>query len=270
MELNKRTCEKCGDEKILEEDFLYHSTHKCYSRVCKSCKNEERRGKYIHIESTYIASKTCSICEETKLRITDNFALKSNQTRKIFQKICISCNEKIKEQNKQRKLFEVRGFGDDGSEKACTCCKEIKNTYNNFAYSCTEQRFKSICDKCLYEKQEEKRKNFTEEELQIHLKKGRDAYYKGIDKTLLRNYNRFDLERKYTNDLTLEFIQDSLNKECVYCSAPSTGLDRKDSNLGHTIENCVPCCRTCNTVKMDNFTYEQMLLLGETIKSFKI
>lgn len=28
-------------------------------------------------------------------------------------------------------------------------------------------------------------------------------------------------------------------------------IDRKDSALGYTLENCVSCCKLCNTIKMD-------------------
>lgn len=36
------------------------------------------------------------------------------------------------------------------------------------------------------------------------------------------------------------------------------GLDRVDSNKGHTIDNVVPCCRNCNTMKSD-MTYEEFM-----------
>lgn len=29
------------------------------------------------------------------------------------------------------------------------------------------------------------------------------------------------------------------------------GIDRKDSSKGYTIDNCVPCCTECNTMKSD-------------------
>lgn len=33
-------------------------------------------------------------------------------------------------------------------------------------------------------------------------------------------------------------------------SYPYNGLDRKDSSLGYTLENCVPACKPCNTAKL--------------------
>jgi hypothetical protein len=54
-------------------------------------------------------------------------------------------------------------------------------------------------------------------------------------------------------------------KDCYYCgSHPSprmgrkrrgsaflNGIDRKDSDIGYVIENCLPCCKKCNRMKMD-------------------
>jgi hypothetical protein len=30
-----------------------------------------------------------------------------------------------------------------------------------------------------------------------------------------------------------------------------SGIDRVDSNKGYTIDNCVPCCKTCNLAKAE-------------------
>jgi hypothetical protein len=53
---------------------------------------------------------------------------------------------------------------------------------------------------------------------------------------------------------------------CHYCDSPPSnhtkakngngdfvynGLDRKDSNLGYTVDNVVPCCKICQRAKMD-------------------
>lgn len=36
---------------------------------------------------------------------------------------------------------------------------------------------------------------------------------------------------------------------CYYCDREkSSGVDRRDSNLGHWLSNVVPCCETCNII----------------------
>jgi 5-methylcytosine-specific restriction endonuclease McrA len=44
------------------------------------------------------------------------------------------------------------------------------------------------------------------------------------------------------------------------------GLDRIDSSIGHTVENCVPCCWTCNNAK-NTMTPTQFLEQALVIKS---
>ncbi len=48
-----------------------------------------------------------------------------------------------------------------------------------------------------------------------------------------------------------EFIH-LLSLPCHYCNTEvSNGIDRKDSELGYTLINSLPCCSTCNYMKRD-------------------
>lgn len=53
--------------------------------------------------------------------------------------------------------------------------------------------------------------------------------------------------------------------KCHYCRGvlPETayGLDRKDSTKGYTLDNVVPCCKNCNSMKNHLVSYEEMKLL---------
>lgn len=79
-------------------------------------------------------------------------------------------------------------------------------------------------------------------------------------------YKRQAKSRGLSFDLTFEEFLPFLKKNCYYCGiGPSnkwnpnranekelyhyTGVDRKDSKFGYSLENCVPCCGKCNTVK---------------------
>lgn len=55
-----------------------------------------------------------------------------------------------------------------------------------------------------------------------------------------------------------------IKEDCVYCKSPPAdvykkhdrsilfnGVDRVNSNLNYTIDNCVSCCRFCNLAKSD-------------------
>jgi len=70
--------------------------------------------------------------------------------------------------------------------------------------------------------------------------------------------SRRELEWSLVDSLFFEIIK----KNCHYCGvAPSTelkrnnqqltvnGVDRRNNGIGYTLENVVPCCKTCNYLK---------------------
>lgn len=76
-----------------------------------------------------------------------------------------------------------------------------------------------------------------------------------------------------------EYLQLALS-DCYYCGIMPcnsygirthhtfyNGLDRKNNLLGYTLENCVPCCLTCNSAKLDR-TYTQFLAYIAELRAF--
>lgn len=60
------------------------------------------------------------------------------------------------------------------------------------------------------------------------------------------------------------------NGKCYYCGdTHRLGLDRIDNSKGHTKDNVVICCYDCNVARSNNFSYEEMLILGKTIRKIK-
>lgn len=79
--------------------------------------------------------------------------------------------------------------------------------------------------------------------------------------------------KKHNRDFSLSYEQfiEITQKNCTYCNIKPcqkaksrtgeyiyTGLDRKDNNIGYTIENTLPCCWICNSVKGEYMTVEDM------------
>lgn len=121
-------------------------------------------------------------------------------------------------------------------------------------------------------------KNLTSEEVIFGKKKQPQrkllsAYE--LDKQKLRDkaskmcssYKIKDKKKRFDFDLNIEWlIENILFKNCSYCGTDKyIGCDRIDNNKGHTKSNVVPCCVKCNTVRGNNFTYDEMKILGETI-----
>ena len=53
----------------------------------------------------------------------------------------------------------------------------------------------------------------------------------------------------YSDDFTNDIIFDMMIKGCFYCGDVATTIDRVDSALDHTLDNCVGCCGPCNMSK---------------------
>lgn len=71
------------------------------------------------------------------------------------------------------------------------------------------------------------------------------------------NYNTYKTraeKKKLEFELTNDEFDNIKNKKCYYCHKENSnghqnGVDRKNNNIGYTIENCVTCCRECNQMK---------------------
>lgn len=59
----------------------------------------------------------------------------------------------------------------------------------------------------------------------------------------------------FSDDFTDELIFNIIKDGCVYCGELSTTIDRLDSKLDHTPDNCVGCCEPCNNSKGNGDPY---------------
>lgn len=105
--------------------------------------------------------------------------------------------------------------------------------------------------------------------------------YENKYNTLKRVANRDNKECSLSYD---DFINFTNIKFCEYCEDEipwqpyrflegdlNVGyhLDRKDNNLGYSVENCVVACARCNWAKGALFTYEEWKHIGKSIKEFR-
>ena len=81
--------------------------------------------------------------------------------------------------------------------------------------------------------------------------------------------------RKISCDLTLvEYLKMTEEQKCFYCAGAlpeqGGGLDRKNSTLGYTTENCVPCCGDCNTIRgKDLIGHSEMIEVANLLKKLR-
>lgn len=95
-------------------------------------------------------------------------------------------------------------------------------------------------------------------------------------KLRLWKYSRLKYQAKrrgLTFALSREEITEITSAACHYCGGPlpnyGYGLDRKDNTQGYTRDNVVPCCMICNWIKSNQFSYQEMLELGETVRRIR-
>lgn len=93
------------------------------------------------------------------------------------------------------------------------------------------------------------------------------------------HYKQSAVSRNLSWELTKEEFSELLYSNCHYChSEPLTlvksrdheimvnGVDRVDSNIGYTTNNCVACCKFCNRAKSDA-TLEEFTAWLKRVKS---
>lgn len=100
---------------------------------------------------------------------------------------------------------------------------------------------------------------------------------------LFHRYRRGAKVRNISFYLTKEEFRKIVEKNCFYCgrkpfqTTPSKtssehyvyiGIDRDNSSLGYTTHNCIPCCVTCNRMKLD-MTRDDFLSACLRVTSFQ-
>lgn len=121
----------------------------------------------------------------------------------------------------------------------CTCleCKKDIRVRNDGLHDKT-----ACCSKCMGKWRKE---NFEK------------RYIDALPKDIRYKYIHFKCNAKRKNriipfELTKEECEKMCESNCFYCNCKRClGIDRVDNNKGYTVQNCVPCCGICNTMKMD-------------------
>lgn len=62
--------------------------------------------------------------------------------------------------------------------------------------------------------------------------------------------NNATVGRNLKFELDKQSYDDLLKQECYNCGVQNaSGIDRQNNDIGYTVENCVPCCTSCNYLK---------------------
>ena len=103
---------------------------------------------------------------------------------------------------------------------------------------------------------------------------------------LINIYKKRARKKNFEWSLTNEEFFSLTNLPCKYCGvephnttekiSPNSyghivfnGIDRVNSNKGYSIDNCVPCCHSCNLAKCDS-SYEEFMVWIDRLVDFRI
>ena len=156
--------------------------------------------------------------------------------------------------------------------KKCSTCKIEKELPEFYRNKNNKDGRGYVCKKCDNSRTRiEKRKGrWKLPHVKEYMGKYRKQHYiKNRELYLLKGYKEQDKHKKLIFDLTIDWMKKNItSKPCTYCeSIQNIGCDRVDNNIGHTKDNVIPCCTTCNTVRNKNFTVAEMLRIGVVIKN---
>lgn len=76
-----------------------------------------------------------------------------------------------------------------------------------------------------------------------------DAWPAEVRVTKYWTHKKSAAAREIECTLSLDDHTRLVNGCCDYCGNKSGGIDRKDSDAGYTLDNCVACCKECNYQK---------------------
>lgn len=81
-----------------------------------------------------------------------------------------------------------------------------------------------------------------------------ELFSNSVSVPIYKNYRQRAVKKRLDYSLTEEDFNNIFMQSCYYCSKENSqghrnGIDRKNNNIGYTIENCVSCCKECNYMK---------------------
>lgn len=254
-------CDQIGNAKA-----CFEGSNKDKRNKCKNCRKEDkeendRRNYEKRKYEQQPLIRYCNTCEN-ELPI-ENFERISAS----YRNECEPCRigTRYKQSTTGKELREIA----KNHYKVCIHCNESKEISSNFPVN--GRVFKNICKNCynLNEYYKEYRlrertkdeKGFIEHNTKVHQKwvmnnlERHKEYMKEYGQSIDGKISRYITKGKERNliideEKTRELFRTLLQIECLYCGVnENNGIDRINSNLPYSEENCVPCCTACNLIK---------------------
>jgi len=238
---NYLSCEGCRSRAKPKTEVIL-----CKSEKCKFKRSDENDycGKHqlcLFIDETVARSK--KVCINYVRGCKSQLDMTYKYTR------CVVCLEKDRENDRAKRSKAVEQNAQieqnviEITHKYCTtCCKEcviddfIGEKNNTITMTCKACRIQNKIQDA---------------------KRNKENRYTLSKQNIFTNYSGYIKDacsRNIPFDLTFEQYIDIVCKPCYYCDMTElekgfNGIDRKNSDIGYIVENCVSCCKMCNKLK---------------------
>jgi hypothetical protein len=159
--------------------------------------------------------------------------------------------------------------------KTCTKCNEEKPLDQFSRNEKTKDGLRSHCRACVseagkqhYQKNKETIREYHKQYYQENKEacKQYDQQARQSPAGKYKSYKSSAKVRGISFSLTKDQFMTFWQQDCYYCNRPiaTIGIDRIDSEIGYSIENCISCCSVCNYMKLDmneEEWYSNMLMI---------
>ena len=204
-------------KKVTEEEINFIIENDSKMTIAELCNKLGRsKGTVDKIRRKYELKKDdkTSWSDEEKNILKNNNRLTNKELAKLMNRTFSS-------------VAAMRKYLNEKIIKICILCElEFVSEFNNI----------KICSKC-------------------YLPKNKNTNKKDSNNPLIRysHYKSGAKKRNINFNLTEQEFYSFWKKSCIYCGdeIQTIGLDRINSGEGYDIDNVVPCCSTCNWMKID-------------------
>lgn len=207
------------------------------------------RNFYNDVRSTYEPGKVFRRLDTAKPYSKDNFIWLTNKETRLLKSDLIEITY-------NNKTLCLKDWADELNESF----QGIKSRYHR------RQKYNYTTEEILFGRKVKRNskpvKDINNDKIKLRQKVSKMiTSYKHKDK--IRDLEPCDLDIDW-------MIENIMSKPCFYCGdTHRIGCDRIDNTIGHIKSNVIPCCYECNCARNNNFTVDEMKLIGRTIKQIK-
>lgn len=233
LEHNTSSCEACRTKLSKKTTPCGHEGCSFKTEGSKYCKKHQR--DVYRDEEKEKGIRYCDIARGC-------FTLLTGETSKCEECLSTANTQEKKRLKTRQTLHNALNTVEHTSQQICVGCgKDFEK------YMTRYNRPSKLCKPCneTQKKQDDKRsdriRNFKQEN------------YNNLPR-FYKEYIQSAFKRGYSIEIQFDDFKELVLKPCYYCKSLKenevNGIDRVDNSNGYTKENCVPCCSTCNRMKL--------------------